>query len=190
MNTAAAEKKDIPSGTYVPGGFCQKCPAAFCCVKYQQIMDKCLISCPGTGKSCVSVEIDHKIWYHNTAKIILPEAIIMARKTKEATAAKEKRDFQKICAFWGLAIAAVLFIVAAVINLIGKFAGIFDSDIGATIKLVMNIFELLSKLFILLAVALPAYSYVRGKKKGWKIFYWIALAVYVLCVVFDIIAIA
>ncbi|MCD8307758.1 MAG: hypothetical protein LUD51_06010 [Clostridia bacterium] len=113
----------------------------------------------------------------------------MARRVK-AKEAREKRDLQKTVAFWGLALAAITFIVAAIINLVNRFAGIFDGDLGATLKLVMNIFELLSKVFILLAVALPAYSYVRGRKRGWKIFYWVALAVYILCVVFDVVSIA
>ncbi|MCD8295039.1 MAG: hypothetical protein LUE27_07350 [Clostridia bacterium] len=113
----------------------------------------------------------------------------MSRKKKQPSPeARQKRDMQKTVAFWGLAIAAILFVVYAVMNMIYKFAGLtFDSN---TFNLVMNIFGIISKIFILLAVALPAYSYVRGRKRGWKIFYWIALIIYAVCVVFDIVVVA
>ncbi len=109
------------------------------------------------------------------------------RREKPVVEGGTKRDMQKTMAFWGLALAAVLFVVYAIMNMIQKFTGL---SANATFMLVMNIFSIVSKICILLAVALPAYSYVRGRKKGWKIFYWIALAVYACCVVFDIVVVA
>ncbi|MCD8286871.1 MAG: hypothetical protein LUD50_06585 [Clostridia bacterium] len=108
----------------------------------------------------------------------------MARRERPAEA-RERRDMQKTCAFWGLAIAAVLFVVAAVMGMIDKWV-----DVPQVFTTIMNIFNIVSKVAILLAVALPAYAYVRGRKRGWRIFYWVALIIYALCVVFDVVVIA
>ncbi len=38
---------------------------------------------------------------------------------------------------------------------------------------------MVSMIALLIAVAIPAYDYVRGKKQGWKIAYWAALVAYI-----------
>lgn len=98
----------------------------------------------------------------------------MAKKAKY-TEAERKNDLTKFCAFWALAISAVMFVVGGVISFVGL------GEIGA-------IFDLLAKTALVVAIAIPAYKYVRSKKKGWKIFYWIALAIYVFGVVFGVIS--
>lgn len=97
--------------------------------------------------------------------------------------AKEKRDITKFCAFWGLAIAAVLFVVTAVLNIIRNLANITSSGLNTCI----SIFDIVAKVALLVAIGLPAYGYVKGRSKGWKIFYWVALAIYALGIVFSII---
>ena len=84
-------------------------------------------------------------------------------------------DIIKFCAFWGMAIAAILFVVGGIMSWAG---------VGLSL---VSIFNLLAQIALAVAIALPAYNYVRGKKKGWKIFYWIALVIYVFGVVFGII---
>lgn len=110
----------------------------------------------------------------------------MAKKKKSGSEVRtsEKRDLTKFCAFWCLAIAAVLFVVTAVLNLINKLADISSGTLSACI----SICDIIAKVALLIAIGIPAYGYVRGKKRGWKIFFWIALIIYALGVVFSVIS--
>lgn len=100
----------------------------------------------------------------------------MAKKsTKQATVAREKRDLTKFCAFWGIVIAAVLFVLSGILGLL-KVTG-----------LIVGIVDLVGKIALVLAVGIPAYDYTKGKKKAWKIVYWVALAIYVLGVVLAVV---
>lgn len=91
---------------------------------------------------------------------------------------RERRDITKLCAFWGIFIAAILFVASGIL-------GFFDlGNVGTTI---ISVFNLIGKLALLVAVAFPAYGYVRGKAKVWKIIFWVALVVYVAGCVFGVI---
>ena len=101
-----------------------------------------------------------------------------SKKTTKRTVRVERVDVIKLCAFWGIFLAAVLFVARGIL-------GFFDlGSVGSTI---MSVFDLLGKLALLVAVAFPAYGYVRGKAKVWKIIYWVALIVYILGCVFSVI---
>lgn len=93
------------------------------------------------------------------------------KKTTKKTVKRttNRVDIVKVCAFWGILVAALLFIARGIL-------GLFDLSIGGTI---MSIFDILGKLALLVAVAFPAYSYVRGKARVWQIIYWAALVVYI-----------
>lgn len=80
-------------------------------------------------------------------------------KKKESTPEKEKHDITKFCAFWGLAIVAVLFIVTGILTLLGRYF-----EINTT---VISVFDTIAKVALLIAVGLPAYSYVNKKGKNW-----------------------
>ena len=94
----------------------------------------------------------------------------MSKKT--TTHSSERRNFTKFCAFWGIVIAVALLIVTAIFNAVGGSLGMIGS-----------IFDLIAKIALIIAVAFPAYDYVRGKSKAWKIVYWIALVLYIVCIV-------
>ena len=104
----------------------------------------------------------------------------MAKKSNTKNTATSNVSILKFCAFWGMAVAAVLYLVSGLIAFIAKWTG----EIGATLQKICGIISLLGSIAIVIAIALPAYSYVRGKGKTWKITYWILLAVFVLGVVF------
>ena len=104
--------------------------------------------------------------------------------TVTTTEARERRDTVQFCAFWSLAIAATLFVVAAILNVVRSVFGI---DGNAALNWCISIFELLAKVALLVAIGIPAYGYVRGRKKAWKIFFWVALVIYALGVVFSVI---
>jgi hypothetical protein len=91
----------------------------------------------------------------------------MARRTSTST---EKRDIVKFCAFWGMVIAAIIFLVAGILS---RF------HLGA----VAGICNLIAAICIGIAIAFASYGYVRGRGIGWKVFYWVMLVVYILGVV-------
>lgn len=98
--------------------------------------------------------------------------------TKRTVVHRDRVDIVKLCAFWGIFIAAILFVASGIL-------GFFDlGNVGATI---ISVFNLIGKLALLVAVAFPAYGYVRGKAKVWKIIFWVALVVYVAGCVFGVI---
>lgn len=83
-----------------------------------------------------------------------------------------KNEFVRACAFWGILIAAVVFVVGGIL----RWVGIGENIIG--------ILDLVAKVALLIAVAIPAYDWVKYKKVGWQVVYWIALIVYIFGVVF------
>lgn len=104
----------------------------------------------------------------------------MAKKKTTTTQTTQTRDTVKTCAFWGLAVSSIMYVVGGIIAFIAKYTG----DLGALLNQISSILSLLANVALLVAIAVPAYGYVRGKKREWKIFYWIALVIYVLGVVF------
>lgn len=90
---------------------------------------------------------------------------------------KDKHDFVRACAFWGILVSAILFVVSAVLRFVDVKEDIFA------------IVDLLAKLALLAAVAIPAYDWVKYKKTGWRVIYWIALVIYVFGVVFGVLKI-
>ena len=112
----------------------------------------------------------------------------MAKKKKTTTRAREKRDLTKFCAFWALTISAFMYIFGGLINLIIK--GVKDLGGTRTADVLLSLSGIavfLGNIALIIAIAIPAYGYIRGKKKGWKVTYWVALAVFVLGVVFGLI---
>lgn len=107
------------------------------------------------------------------------------RKVKTATA--ERRDIVKVCAFWGLAISAILYVASGVINLLTEFvSSLHDTQTASLLTRISGIASIAASIALAVAIAIPAYGYVKGKSRGWKIFYWVVLAIYVLGMVFGL----
>jgi glucan phosphoethanolaminetransferase (alkaline phosphatase superfamily) len=90
------------------------------------------------------------------------------RENKQKTTTS--RDWVKFLAFWGLAISAILYIVTAILSRLG-------GDLGS----IASILKIVATIFLFVAIAIPAYNYVRGKKTFWKILYWVCLVVAIVC---------
>lgn len=93
-------------------------------------------------------------------------------------AKKKEKSFSVVCAFWGLVIAAAVFVTSGVFQAFGLLSS------------VVGILDLVGKIALFLAVALCAYQFVKDMKTGWKVVYWIALVVYAVGVVFGIVRFA
>ena len=98
----------------------------------------------------------------------------MAKKQRTEGAAKN--SFIRICSFIGILISAVVFVVAGILSWFGGNLGTIGS-----------ILNLVAALAMLVAVAFPAWDYVKYKSTGWKVVYWVALVIYVFGCVFGMI---
>lgn len=112
----------------------------------------------------------------------------MAKKNKNNETA-EKKSITKFFAFWAMAISAIMYIFGGIINII--INGIKDlggTELGKTLSSLSGVAVFFGNIALIIAIAVPAHGYVKGKKQGWKLFYWIALAVFVLGVVFGLVS--
>ncbi len=91
---------------------------------------------------------------------------------KQRTERAAKNSLVKLCAFVALFLSAFTFL----------FGGIFAGSIAGTIL------DLVAKIALLIGIAFPAYDYVRGLGKAWRIIYWIALVIYALGCVFGLLS--
>ena len=109
--------------------------------------------------------------------------------TNNASPAKDRNNLTKFCAFWALAISAFMYIFSGLIDfIIRKVENLGASKTGEFLSTLSGITRFLGNIALIIAIAIPAYAYVRNKKKGWKICYWIALVIFGLGVVFGLIS--
>lgn len=95
-------------------------------------------------------------------------------KNKDITEAKQRSDLTKFCAFWGITLAALMFVVSGILQIIDSLLNLQSNEMYYCITAL----DFISKLALLVAVGIPAYGYVRKKKSGWKITYIIAIIFY------------
>ncbi len=110
----------------------------------------------------------------------------MARKKKTTTTTSTTgtRSVVNICAFWAMVIAALAYIFSGLVAfLISVFESIRASKSAATLSTLVHIFTFLGNIALIVAIAIPAWHFVRGKNKSWRILYWICLVVFALGVV-------
>ena len=105
----------------------------------------------------------------------------MARKS--TTSVRERHSFTEICAFWSMTIAGCAFLFGGIIRLLTSIIKNLSEKTAATLTQVYNIFSFIGQIALIIAIALPAYQFVKYKSKSWKVFYWIMLAVFAFGVV-------
>ena len=92
-------------------------------------------------------------------------------------------SWTEICAFWGMVIAAFTHffggLFRALVNWAFKSGAVHD-----ILNTLVNVFTLVGNIALLIAIALPAYQFVKYKSKGWRIFYWISFALFIVAVIF------
>ncbi|HIX09832.1 MAG TPA: hypothetical protein H9683_06590 [Firmicutes bacterium] len=75
-----------------------------------------------------------------------------------------------VLAFCALAAAAILLVIGPILKWILENTG------GAVVMQALN---LVSQYCLLAAIAIPGWFFVRGKRKGWKIAYFVFLVIYI-----------
>lgn len=103
----------------------------------------------------------------------------MARRYSSVT-------WTEICAFWGMVIAGFTHFFGGLFRALVKWA-FSDSNAARVLNRIADICTLLGNIALLIAIALPAYQFVKYKTKGWRVFYWIAFALFLVGVVFGVV---
>lgn len=81
----------------------------------------------------------------------------------------------ELCAFWAIVISGFSYLLGGLIRLILSFLKDIAPTTVKMINTVIDIFTFLGNIALIIAVAIPAWHYVCGRGKGWKVVYWIAL---------------
>ena len=106
----------------------------------------------------------------------------MAKKkeTKKTTTTHHttRWRYTDLAAFIALVTSAILLLIGPIMRWIFN-----ATSVGS---LVLQILNVTAMVCLLIAVAIPAWYFVRGKRKGWRVFYWIMLAIYILATVFGV----
>ena len=98
------------------------------------------------------------------------------KKQKQQTST-HTTNIVNILAFLALVAAALLLLIGPILRWVLVKTG------GGIILQVLNVVAMYC---LLGAIAIPGWHFVRGKRKGWKVFYFIMLAVYVLATIFGV----
>ncbi len=94
--------------------------------------------------------------------------------------------WSEICAFWGMVVAGFTHFFGGLFHALVNWA-FSDSNAGRILNRIADICTLLGNIALLIAIALPAWQFVKYRTKGWRIFYWISLALFVIGVVFGVV---
>lgn len=93
----------------------------------------------------------------------------------------------EICAFWGMVVAGFTHFFGGLFHALVNWA-FSDSNAGRILNRIADICTLLGNIALLVAIALPAWQFVSSKSsRGWKVFYWISFALFVIGVVFGVV---
>ena len=110
----------------------------------------------------------------------------MAKKEEKQKKQRKERstthttNIVNILAFCALTAAALLLLIGPFLRWMLNHV---DVPGGA---ITLQILNTVAMYCLLGAIAIPSWHFVRGKRKGWRIFYFIMLAVYVLATVFGV----
>lgn len=105
----------------------------------------------------------------------------MARKSTHSV--RERHSLTEICAFWSMTIAGCAFLFGGIIRFIVSLIKNISDKTSHTLGQVYHIFTFLGQVALIIAIAIPAYQFVKYKSKSWKVFYWIMLVVFAFGVV-------
>ena len=104
----------------------------------------------------------------------------MAKKTAQnkttvrRTTTTRTYSIPTLCAFWGVVLSAVAMFIGFFIKLL-DFCGVTISWANT----LMGVCSMISMIALLIAVAFPAYNYVRGRNRNWKIVFYASIVLYI-----------
>lgn len=102
---------------------------------------------------------------------------VKVKKTKTVTRTSSQTNLVRLCAYIALLIAATLFLVNGLLGLL---------EVAGMGKLI-SVLGFIGKVCLAVGIVFPAYDYTCGKKRIWRVLFWVAVAVYLLGCVFGVI---
>lgn len=107
-------------------------------------------------------------------------------KGTKTTTTYHETNYQtvKFASFWAVAISSLLYIVGGILKFIEWLAKQFKWTVHGSLGPIGQVLNLIASILLVVALGIPAYNYVRGKGKSWKIIYWVAIVVFTLGIVF------
>lgn len=99
------------------------------------------------------------------------------KKKRVRTEHTAQINFVHLCAFLALMATAILLLVGPIIQWILQ---------NTNSMVILRALNMIAQFCMLVAIALPAWYFVRGKSKGWKIAYWVFLAIYIAATILGV----
>ena len=82
----------------------------------------------------------------------------------------------EICAFWAIVISGFAYLFGGIFRfLVSVIKSLNGTNTANILNSIYNIFTFIGNIALIIAVAIPAWHFVAGRGKGWKVVYWIAL---------------
>lgn len=86
----------------------------------------------------------------------------------------------ELCAFWAIVISGFSYLLGGLIRLIISLIKDVAPKTVNLINGIIGVFTFLGNIALIVAVAIPAWQFVKYRSKGWKVVYWIALVGFAL----------
>ena len=86
-------------------------------------------------------------------------------------------SWTEICAFWAVVISGFAYLFGGIFKLIVSFIkdDLHGNNTANILNSIYHIFTFLGNLALIVAVAIPAWNYVKYRAVGWKVVFWIGL---------------
>lgn len=78
----------------------------------------------------------------------------------------------------------IVLVIAAILIFVNKLLPVVGVNASGPL---FTILDTIQNIFVLLVIGFFAYYFVSGKKKAWKIVYWISLALFIVGIVLGIV---
>ena len=89
-------------------------------------------------------------------------------------------DVTKLCAFWGMVISGFAYLFSGLVQFIISVTKNISASTASLLSRLVSLFNFLGNLAIIVAIAIPAWHFVRHKRKAWRVVYWIAFVGFAL----------
>ncbi len=82
----------------------------------------------------------------------------------------------EICAFWAVVISGFAYLFGGIVKLlISTIKSLNGTNTANLLNNIYNIITFIGNIALIIAVAIPAWQFVKYKATGWKVVYWIAI---------------
>lgn len=93
----------------------------------------------------------------------------------------------EICAFWAMVISGFAYLFGGIVNFINRTIQTLSPSTANVLNYIYNTATFVGNIALIIAIAIPAWQFVKYKGVGWKVVYWIALVGFALGAVLGLI---